>query len=151
MKLRISPWLITALIFLAFPLFVMWPDRRQGGTELRLALFLLRYQIPAAIICCAGALATLLFNPSTRTRRGIGATAAVLLVAGLTQFNVFEFLFHPAGSPAFESIAETKLDPNEKLIAVNLKQAARAYPVHSVAYHHVVNDVLAGVPIAVTY
>ena len=33
MKLRISPWLITALIFLAVPLLVMMPARAQGGTQ----------------------------------------------------------------------------------------------------------------------
>ncbi len=151
MKLRISLWLVVALFFAAFPLLVMRPDRDQGATELRLALFLLRYQIPVVLVCIGGALITLFINWRKRTRGGLALAAGVLASAALTQFNVFEFLFHPAGRPAFETIAESKLDPKEKLLAVTIKQTSRAYPVHSVAYHHVVNDVLADVPIAVTY
>jgi hypothetical protein len=32
-----------------------------------------------------------------------------------------------------------------------MKNEARAYPVRSLSYHHIVNDVIGGVPIAATY
>jgi hypothetical protein len=34
---------------------------------------------------------------------------------------------------------------------VRLGSDARAYPISQMAYHHVLNDVVAGTPIAVTY
>jgi hypothetical protein len=37
------------------------------------------------------------------------------------------------------------------ILAVRLGGEARAYPISQMAYHHVLNDVVAGVPIAVTY
>ena len=39
----------------------------------------------------------------------------------------------------------------EMILAVNLGSDARAYPILQMAYHHVLNDVVNGVPIAVTY
>ncbi len=60
-------------------------------------------------------------------------------------------MFHPIGEPSFQAAAQTKLDGAEKLIAVNLGGVARAYPIRSVSYHHVVNDVVGGVPIVATY
>lgn len=151
MKIRFSPWVITAFIFLAVPLFVMRPDRDQGAGELSVSLWLLRYQVGVELFCCAGALATLILDWAAAKKTSFAAVATVLLLAGLTQFNVFEFLFHPAGEPEFESVTEARWNADEKVMAVMIGRDFRAYPVRSVAYHHVVNDVLGDVPIAVTY
>ena len=37
------------------------------------------------------------------------------------------------------------------ILAVRLGSDARAYPIREMAYHHVLNDVVGGVPVAVTY
>jgi len=37
------------------------------------------------------------------------------------------------------------------ILAVRFGSDARAYPIREMAYHHVLNDVVAGVPVAVTY
>jgi hypothetical protein len=60
-------------------------------------------------------------------------------------------MFHPIADARFTSQSECKLDPKEMILAVGLGGAARAYPISQMAYHHVLNDVVAGVPIAVTY
>jgi hypothetical protein len=54
-------------------------------------------------------------------------------------------------SPRFETEAESKLDRGEMILAVSFGSDARAYPILQMAYHHVLNDVVNGVPIAVTY
>ena len=41
--------------------------------------------------------------------------------------------------------------PDDKVLAVTLGQEARAYPIRTMGYHHIVNDTVNGVPIAVTY
>lgn len=48
--------------------------------------------------------------------------------------------------------AETRLDPSEPVIAVEIDGAApRAYPLRYLTWHEIVNDEVAGVPIAVTF
>jgi hypothetical protein len=37
------------------------------------------------------------------------------------------------------------------VMAVRLGNNARAYPISQMAYHHILNDVVADIPIAVTY
>jgi Protein of unknown function (DUF3179) len=81
----------------------------------------------------------------------VAGTAVVFACAAFSRVNVYEFLFHPAGTASFQRIRETGLDGDEKVLAVTMGADARAYPVRTLAYHHIVNDVSGGVPIAVTY
>lgn len=55
--------------------------------------------------------------------------------------------------PSFESIASARrwLDPDEPVIAVAVGDRARAYPIQILIFHEIVNDELAGRPIAVTF
>jgi hypothetical protein len=69
----------------------------------------------------------------------------------MARLNYFEWMFHPVDSPRFETEAESKLDKSEMILAVHLGSDARAYPILQMAYHHVLNDEVSGVPIAVTY
>jgi len=43
------------------------------------------------------------------------------------------------------------LNPESEVFGVVVDGQARAYPVSMISYHHVVNDVIHGIPIAVTY
>jgi hypothetical protein len=65
---------------------------------------------------------------------------------------------HPKGAipsldaPAFESIASADwLDDAEPVVAVEIDGDARAYPIQILTWHEIVNDRVAGQPIAVTY
>jgi hypothetical protein len=54
--------------------------------------------------------------------------------------------------PQFAEAAEaTWLGRDTEVLGVELKGEARAYPVRMLEYHQIVNDVVAGVPIAVSY
>lgn len=55
--------------------------------------------------------------------------------------------------PGFIPVAEeTRLDPTEPVIAVELGDATpRAYPLRYLTWHEIVNDEVAGLPIAVTF
>ena len=76
---------------------------------------------------------------------------AVTFSAVMARLNYFEWMFHPVDSPRFDAEAQSKLDPKEMILAVRLGSDARAYPISQMAYHHVLNDVVGGVPVAVTY
>ena len=56
-------------------------------------------------------------------------------------------------APEFGPVSgETRLDPREPVIAVELDGAApRAYPIRYLTWHEIVNDTVGGVPVAVTF
>lgn len=141
--------LAAALFFLVYPNLVIQPKRFQGPHELQAALWVLRYQHIAEVLCAAAAVVALLVLLRTRRSRIRAVLPAVLvfLCTGLSFVNIYEVMFHPAGAPQFQSARETKLDAEEKVLAIN----AHAYPVRVLAYHHIVNDTEDGIPVAVTY
>ncbi|MEW5962736.1 MAG: DUF3179 domain-containing protein [Pseudomonadota bacterium] len=54
--------------------------------------------------------------------------------------------------PKFEPVAgERKISDREAVIGVEINGEARAYPVRILMWHEIVNDVVGGVPVAVTY
>ena len=146
-----------ALVGLLFPLYVIRPFRPQGAGELQAALFVLRYRGIVEVLAAVAGLVTLGLwwrgqNRSIAARiTGLTATILILLCAVFSRVNVFEILFHPVDQPSFEPVSATHLDGDQKVIAVRIGNAARAYPVRNIGYHHIVNDVLGGVPIAATY
>lgn len=148
--------LIVSLFLLAYPLYVIRPFRYQGRTELPVALAILqaRPYVEIALVLLA-----IFFSISwwalsrrrlTRAAAVIGALIAIAF-AVLSQVNVYELMFHPLDRPLFASVNRTKLDGAEQLIAVKVAGVARAYPIRVISYHHIVNDVLGGVPIVATY
>jgi hypothetical protein len=139
----------------AIPMFVIRPFRPQGARELEIALAV-RHAGPWLAGACA-AVALLLLVGSWKTMK-IGPRTAMaglfvvaIACAVFTHINLFEKMFHPYESPSFGGASEAKIDPDDKVLAVTLGQEARAYPIRTMGYHHIVNDTVNGVPIAVTY
>jgi len=55
-------------------------------------------------------------------------------------------------NPTFETVAGTAyLTPREPVIELVVKGKARAYPIQILIWHEIVNDLVAGVPVAVTF
>lgn len=137
------------------PGFIIRPFRHQTPFALTLAMAL-RQRAPgltlaAALLCLVFALT--LWRTANRSRK-ILLTAVMVLVAFSTimaRLNYFEWMFHPVDSPQFESASGSQLDNGEMILAVRYGSDARAYPIREMAYHHVLNDVVAGVLVAVTY
>jgi hypothetical protein len=141
----------------AYPFYVIRPFRAQGARELAAALFVKQVG-PAVSTICAVLSAAVIWFVWTRGGRWLARTAAILLamvaVAGsyLARFNIYErIMFHPLATPQFAAADEVAVDSNDMVMAVQVKDERRAYPIREMAYHHVVNDVLAGEPIAATY
>ncbi|MBB5338893.1 DUF3179 domain-containing (seleno)protein [Tunturiibacter gelidoferens] len=139
----------------AIPLFVIRPFRPQGARELEIALAV-RHAGPWLAGLCAMVILLLVFPlwKSARVGARIALVCLLLLTfasAAFTHVNIFEKMFHPYDSPSFESAYEAKVDSNDKVLAVRVGQEARAYPIRTMGYHHIVNDTVGGVPIAVTY
>ncbi len=69
-----------------------------------------------------------------------------------SQFLIEHDRFLPATDPRTVPAGEAAwLRPDDEVFGVLVQGQARAYPIPMISYHHVVNDVVRGIPIAVTY
>ena len=58
----------------------------------------------------------------------------------------------PLDQPAFLTDGESNYLPDDDLVlGLESGGEARAYPIRMLTYHHIVNDVVAGSPVLVTY
>jgi hypothetical protein len=158
---RSFSWLVFLVSALAgiglffVPALVIRPFSHQTPSALMLAMNL-RQRAPwgtlmAAIVCLIFAL--LLWQGGNLRRKIVLCSILVLVAfsAIMSRLNYFEWMFHPVDSPQFESPAASKLDAGEMILAVRFGGDARAYPIREMAYHHILNDVVNGTPVAVTY
>jgi hypothetical protein len=139
-----------------YPVYVIQPFRGQGVRELTAALIVIRYRPVITIACALLSLfaAARIWRLQSRWWKRAGTVVGSLAVLGVTvlsRVNVYELMFRPMGAPAFESAPESKLDKNEMVVAVRVNSESRAYPIRSMSYHHIVNDVIRGIPIVATY
>jgi hypothetical protein len=143
----------SALFFI--PAFIIRPFRHQSAPALALAMAL-RQRAPwgtlAAVIICLFFAFVLWQSDNLRRKIALCTILAVVAFSAvMSRLNYFEWMFHPVDSPQFETQAASKLDAGEMILAVRYGADARAYPIREMAYHHVLNDVVEGVPVAVTY
>jgi hypothetical protein len=105
----------------------------------------------AAVACFTFAL--LLWRTVGVWRRALLVLALLVVTFStvMARLNYFEWMFHPIVSQQFVAQSASKLDPKEMIMAVSMGGEERAYPISQMAYHHVLNDVVGGVPITVTY
>jgi hypothetical protein len=144
-----------SLFFVAWPAYVIRPFRHQGAGELAVALAVMRYRPVVMGSCILAGLAALAvcwpWRRGRSRRLAVCAGAGVCLLGALSRINIYEIMFHPVDRPEFQPVSDTKLDGHEMVTAVVIGPAARAYPVRITSYHHIVNDVVNGVPIVATY
>jgi hypothetical protein len=148
---------ISSLIIVAVPVFLIRPFSPQTPGSMALAFGLRRWSPLFTLVALIGAiiLAVRLWNPG---RRLLARSGLVLLVAlsgvmawGARQ-NHFEWMFVPLPGPGFVRAADAGfVDPGDMVMAVALKGDPVAYPVRQLAYHHVVQDSVGGIPIVATY
>jgi hypothetical protein len=138
-----------------FPAFIIRPFAYQNPKALLWAMAI-RQRAPIISLLCAGVTLLLVSSLWQGTRWWTkvllsAATVLVIFSAVMSRLNYFEWMFHPVDSAKFESESSSKLDAKEMILAVRYGSDARAYPIREMAYHHILNDVVGGVPIAVTY
>jgi hypothetical protein len=148
--------LLVSLFCLIYPIMVIQPFRHQGVTELSIALLVMRFRPIVTVACIVLAIVATVryWRWKSRWWKKAGAVAAVVVVcaaAALSRVNVYELMFHSLGAPAFESASASQLDKDEKVVAIVVNGVARAYPIRGMSYHHIVNDMVGGVPIVATY
>ena len=138
-----------------FPAFIIRPFRSQHPRTLLWAM-VIRQRAPMISLLCAIVcilLIAILWRSASRWRKVVLSLAAIAVTfsAVMSRLNYFEWMFHPVDSAKFDAESSSKLGADEMILAVRYGADARAYPIREMAYHHILNDVVGGVPIAVTY
>jgi hypothetical protein len=146
---------LTGILFFLIPAFIIRPFHHQTPSGLALAIAM-RQRAPlptllAALLCLI--VAFFLWRIANRWHKVVLVSVMVVVsfAALMSRVNYFEWMFHPVSNPQFESPSASKLDKGEMILAVRYGSDARAYPIREMAYHHILNDVVGGVPVAVTY
>jgi len=151
---------LVAVATVVTPYWVMRPFRPQGATELQVALVTLRLA-PWLLIAAGVVAVAMVWRAWTGAASGwrkwlrrVGTGLALVLVIGAgmaSRINLFEKMFAPLAGPIYVAAAGAPLPAEDVVMVVAQGDAARAYPVRILAYHHVVNDEVGGVPLVATY
>ncbi len=138
------------------PIWLIRPFVAQTPRGIEVAFWLRRLAPWATLVAAVAgvALAAWLWRGARWWTRLVLPVAVALLAGGAwaARQNVFEKMFAPLPATHFAAAADADwVAGDEPVLAVALGGEARAYPVRQVAYHHVVHDVVGGVPIVATY
>ncbi len=159
---RILAGVLTLLLVLltaaavVIPILVIRPFKAQTPEGIALAFALRRWAPVGTLIAAAAVLALTvwLWRGASRWGRTAFLLAFLLLTAASwwTRQNMFERMFAPLSAARQAPAAEAGwVEEGDMVLAVVAGGESVAYPVRQVSYHHVVQDVVGGVPIAATY
>src|SRR5260370_30122363 len=144
-----------SLSLLLVPAFVIRPFRYQSERALGLAIAVKRIAPALSLVALASVLGLglRLWRSSSKLLR-VGIALALVLSAAsavMVRQNYFEWMFHPITAAGFVSPDDARLGDKEMVMALRIGTESRAYPIVQMAYHHILNDTVAEVPIVVTY
>lgn len=148
---------LASLIVVAIPVFLIRPFEPQTPSSMALAFALRRWSpiLTLLALVVAVALVVRLWQPGRRPGARSAAVLAALVVAAsawAARQNHFEWMFAPLPGPGFvRASAAGFVEPADMVLAVERNGDRAAYPVRQLAYHHLVEDSVGGVPIVATY
>jgi uncharacterized BrkB/YihY/UPF0761 family membrane protein len=145
-----------AFAWVFVPVWTIMPFKAQTAEGLSLS-YRLRSWSPVVTLIALALAALLVVLLWRDARRWLRVALVVLLVpvvavAWFARQNHFEWMFKPLGESAY--VAADKVDfvgDEEMVLAVEVNGDAVAYPVRQLAYHHVVEDTVGGLPVVSTY
>jgi len=154
--------LACVLIFLcsftlvAVPVWLIMPFKAQtpGGIEVS---YLFRRWSPVLTIVATLAICALSIYMWKAARWWTRGFLVILFLISLvpawaSRQNHFEWMFKPIADPKYSRIPQaTNVADGDMVLAVEMNGDAAAYPIREMAYHHVVEDIVGGVPLAATY
>ncbi len=148
---------LLALGSVLVPAWLIQPFKLQTSRGLRIS-YALHYWSPVITVlafACALLMAVFLWNQTRGWLRRSGLIGLFLPLFVATWFarqNHFEWMFKPLPSTAFAAFNDAGfISDGDMVLGVELNGDVAAYPVRQVAYHHVVQDTIGGIPVLVTY
>ena len=147
---------LLSLLVVGIPLYLIRPFVAQ--TEQGVAVsFTLRAWGPllTMVLLLAGLVCVVQLWKGGRIMRRLGLMVAVFFLGGMVaaaRWSPEESFFRPLPEPGFiEAERTAHVEPAEMVLGITLGGRSKAYPVVILAYHHLVNDELGGVPLVATY
>lgn len=158
-----TAWLILLLLTAATvglvftPVWFIKPFSAQTERQVEIS-YLLKSWSPILTIVfsiLAIALAVFIWRNATRWYKTIPLILPLLIIFVFTWFarqNHFEWMFNPLETARFAQISETDfVKDDEMVLAVKINDDAVAFPVRQMAYHHIAQTQVGGIPITATY
>jgi uncharacterized protein DUF3179 len=149
---------VAAVAMVVLPIWLIRPFAPQTPEGIAVAYGLRRWAPVATLLFLAAGLglAVALWRGGRWWSRALAVLALLPLAAAAWRAPknnlMFEGMFAPMTKTAAAPAADARwVEDGDTVLAVELNGDAAAYPVSQVAYHHIVHDVLGGVPVAVTY
>jgi hypothetical protein len=156
-------WALATLVALgmfawvAIPVVLIQPFKAQTPFGVALA-YELRQKAPALTLVGVILLLPLMVRLARHVTRW-WQWAPLVLLAALGGFpawfarqNHFEWMFNPLPDPTYAPATLVQsVDDRDMVVAVEIGGDAVAWPVRQMAYHHIVQDKVGGVPVVSTY
>jgi len=148
---------LSVLAAVAIPVGLIMPFKSQSPNGLTLAFTLRRWSPSWTLIASvlATALVVWLWPNAHRWWRKAALVVVLILTFTGTWFarqNHFEWMFNALPNPAYATISQAGfVDDSDRVLAVENRGEAVAYPIRLMAYHHLVQDSVGGTPIVATY
>jgi hypothetical protein len=154
--LVLSAIMLAALLMVLTPAWLIQPFRPQTQTGLEVSYRLKQWAPVLTLLASVIALGLMvwLWRGTRWWLRPllVLALGLTVLATWFARQNHFEWMFNPLPLPAYARAAEVDfLADRDMVLAVEVKGEAVAYPVRLMAYHHLVQDTVGGVPIVATY
>jgi hypothetical protein len=138
------------------PIWLIMPFKPQTQRAIQISYVMRRISPIATILASLASVFLIVWL--WRGARWFGKAFAVVLVLPLfaatwmARQNHFEWMFRPHANIGFVRPTEASfINDSDMVLAVKSNGEAVAYPVRLMAYHHVVQDTVGGVPIVATY
>jgi uncharacterized membrane protein len=160
---RKTAWLILLLLMaivlamVLIPVWIIHPFKSQTSSGMETAYTLRRWSPIVSLInlVCALALMMYLWRGARRWWRKTALALVVSIAlagAWFARQNHFEWMFNPLAEAAFVKASEASFVADDDMVmAIDLNGESVAYPIRQIAYHHVIQNEVGGVPIAATY
>ena len=148
--------LMIGLAVVIAPIWIIQPFKPQTPRGLEVSYLLRRISPVITVIASFAviALAALLWQSSRWFLKVLMVLLMLPLFAAtwMARQNHFEWMFRPHASIAFSPASQASyVGDTDMVLAVKNNGEAVAYPVRLMAYHHLVQDVVGGMPIVATY
>jgi hypothetical protein len=148
---------VAAVAIVIVPVWLIQPFAPQTQRSLDVS-FLFRSWSPTITLVAFAVMVLLAVYIWLNSRRWLAKTAVILPVLIVLPFiwlsrqNHFEWMFNPLAHATYVSASSADfVADSDMVLAVRINGEAVAYPVLQMAYHHVVQDVVGGMPITATY
>jgi len=148
---------LASVFWVGIPVYIIRPFSPQtaGGMSLSYSLRSWSGVVTIAALLLGVTLCALAWRRLRKQwTRGLLVIPVLILAlcAWAARQNHFEWMFAPIQAPEYVAadLADHVID-DELVLGLAYDGEARAYPVRALAYHHIVNDVIAGEPVVATY